>query len=284
VVGLAGRPRPRDPGDSLVVGRMTRPVALLVALLGCGCRPLLRPSVDAPKGDPSEAWEQVLGAVVTHDGYVDYDLLSSRRGPLDSFVAWLGRDRSHVDRENTQHAFWLNAYNALVLFAVLEDGQPVSVMDVPGWIPVAGSGFFYERAFMVQQQPTSLWEIEHERVRGRVMDLRDHAALNCATRSCPPLRRELYRTPELDEQLKDQMRAWLADDERGVRIEADEAVFSPIFDMYAWDFAFLSAGDDLCTLGARYLPGPKGDQLKALAERGCPHRFAAFDASLNSGR
>lgn len=261
--------RRRLPGSVLIVG-----------LLAGACRPMLAPSVPPPDRDPSRAYDRLLGRVVTEDGLVDYDRLEAERAALDDFVAWIARPR-RVPRSNMQHAFWLNAYNALVLYAVLEDERPDSVLDVDGWMPSPGSGFFCERAFLVQGRPVSLWEIEHERLRGRVMDYRDHAAMNCASRSCPPLRDEMYDLRSLGTQLKDQMTRWVDDDARGVRIEDGQAVFSPIFDWFAWDFGFLTAGDDLCTTAARFATGPKARRLEALAEEGCPHTFFAYDWTLN---
>ncbi len=246
-----------------------------------GCRPVLAPRVPTPSADPTEAWGALLGEVVTEDGLVDYDALEANRGPLDAYVAWLARPRRHRDRDAPRHALALNAYNALVLYAVLEDGRPASVRDVDGWLPVSGSGFFYERAFLIEGQPTSLHELEHEWLRGKVMDYRDHAALNCASRSCPPLRGELYQQGGLPRQLDEQMERWVADDVRGVRIEGDEAVFSPIFSWFGWDFSLFTAGDDLCTTAASYATGEKKAALRRLAREGCPHRFFAYDWSLN---
>jgi hypothetical protein len=252
-----------------------------ICLLGLGCRPVLAPKVVPPKQDPTEAWDAVLAEVVTEDGLVDYDRLEARRGPLDDYVAWLSRPRGKVSRENPQHAFWLNAYNALVLFAVLEDDRPASVLDVDGWLPKPGSGFFFERAFVVEGTAISLHEIEHERLRGRVMDVRDHAALNCASRSCPPLRASTYRLRQLEPQLTEQMGRWIDDDARGVRIEGQEAVFSPIFDWFAHDFAFFTGDGNLCETAARFASEPKAGELRKLASEGCPHRFGDYDWALN---
>ncbi len=254
---------------------------LSLGLMLCfGCRPVLEPVVPEPSGDPSDEWEALLGRVVV-DGMVDYDALEADRGPLDDYVAWLASPKRRAHRSNPLHAFWLNAYNALVLYSVLEDGRPESVLDVNGWIPRPGSGFFYERAFRVQDYSVSLWEIEHERLRGRVMDFRDHGALNCASRSCPPLRPELYTTKNLEQQLKDQMGVWVDDPVRGVRVEGGVAHFSAIFEWFAHDFDFLTAGDDLCTTAARFASGPRARKLRALAHRGCPHTFDPYDWSLN---
>jgi hypothetical protein len=255
-----------------------------MAVAMAACRPVLAPKVPAPRKDPSPAYEQLLVRAVSEDGYVDYDVLEEGREALDDYVAWISRPK-RVQRANTQHGFWLDAYNALVLYAVLEDGRPASVKDVPGWIPVGGSGFFLERAFLVQGMPTSLWEIEHERLRGRVMDFRDHAALNCASRSCPPLRAGLYaRTPKIDKLLKEQMETWVADEARGVRIEDGQAVFNPIFDWFDHDFRFLNNGDDLCTTVARFSTGERRAALESLAAEGCPHTFFEYDWSLNVAR
>lgn len=253
-------------------------LTLLVAL--AACRPVMAPNTTPPKADPTSLWSETLSKVVTPDGMVDYDLLEAEREHLDAYVAWIARPR-RVARDNPQHAFWLNAYNALVMYAVLEDGRPASVLDVSGWLPRPGSRFFFERAFIVQGQPTSLWEIEHERLRGRTMDIRDHAAMNCASASCPPLRPSVYRATQLDKQLKEQMAIWMADEARGVRVRRNQAWFSPIFQWFAHDFSFFTAGDDLCTTAARFSEGDRKDTLEALAEQGCPHGFFEYDWSLN---
>jgi hypothetical protein len=225
----------------------------------------------------------VLRQVVNTDGYVDYDRLEARREALDLYVAFLGTGR--IPRQAlARYAYWINAYNALVLFAVLEEGRPASVLDVPPaalWVSVPGTGFFQQRAFRFGPDRLSLIEIEDERLRMMRQDFRVHAALNCASMSCPPLRRELYDGRLLERQLTDQMSTWVNDPERGVRIEGDVAVMSPIFDWYARDFRDWTAGDDLCTTAAKYAEEDLRTELTRLAVQGCPHRFFEYDWSLN---
>lgn len=252
---------------------------LAIALLS-GCRTSFESS-----GNPrvaSRTWEAMLGHVVTEDGLVDYDAIEADREPLDDFVAWIARgDAMRGKKKADHHAFWLNAYNALVIFQVLERGRPASVLDVDGWIPLPGSGFFVETQFQVGDDWLSLSEIEHERVRMKELNYRDHAALNCASMGCPPLLDELYVKPKLRDQLTSQMERWVNDPVRGVRVEDGVAVFSPIFDWYAFDFEFTSAGDDPCTIAASHAREPLHTQLVDLAEAGCPRRFASYDWSLN---
>jgi hypothetical protein len=253
---------------------------LLLALLAC--RETLVPGVPVPERDAQRAWGQLLAEVVTEDGYVDYDALEDNREPLDGYVAWLATDEAWKGKLTKDwHAQYLNAYNALTLFQVLVRGRPASVLDVPSIVPKPGFGFFYATDFRLGDEKLSLAEIEHERLRLKELDYRDHAALNCASRSCPPLRGELYKVGRLDEQLQDQMERWVADDERGVRIVDGALVMSPIFDWYARDFEFASAGMNVCQVAALYASGDKRALLRTLGNQECPHTTFSYDWSLN---
>lgn len=261
-------------------------LAISLALLAVsGCRTTLTSS-GKPSREAVKRWEELLGRVVDDRGFVDYDTLERERAALDDYVAWLGDERAWQGRLTKDwHAQYLNAYNALVLFQVLERGRPASVLDVKGWLPVPGYAFFRGTQFPLGVDWLTLSEIEHERLRWKEMDLRDHAAMNCASRSCPPLRDELYRVPGLRHQLDDQMKRWLDDEERGLRIEGDTVVFNPIFDWFQRDFDFFSAGQDPCTIAARYVSDPqKKSRLRELAGQGCPRRFFEYDWSLNASR
>lgn len=253
----------------------------LALLVAGGCRQSMSSPVKEAKRDATRAWEELLGRIVI-DGRVDYDTLTAEREALDAYVAWLGSEDAWQGRMTKDwHAQYLNAYNALVLFQVLERGRPASVLDVKGWIPKPGSGFFVETQFPLGVEWLSLSEIEHERLRWKEMDYRDHAAMNCASQSCPPLRAELYRPKDLQAQLDEQMAAWVADDARGLRFEGDEVVFSPIFDWFARDFEFFSAGQSLCEIAAEHAVGKRRVRLTELQAKGCPHRFFAYDWALN---
>ncbi len=237
-----------------------------------------------PDETAQEDWGATLREVVTAKGYVDYDRLEQRRDTLDAYVAWLA-DPINWEGKLTRdwHARYLNAYNALVLYQVLERDRPASVQEPRRLIPMDGAAFFLETQFKLGHDWLSLSEIEHERVRQRELDYRDHAALNCASRSCPPMRNELYkaRGDLLRLQLDQQMARWVMDNERGVHFEDDVVVFSPIFDWFAGDFQFLSAGLDLCTLTSQFARGKKRKRLEQAAVEGCKHRFGDYDWSLN---
>jgi hypothetical protein len=255
---------------------------VLFAVAFAACREPMRSPAQWDKG-AMRAWEVRLAEIVTEDGLVDYDALEADRSALDGYVAWLADERSWPGRLTRDwHAQYLNAYNALVMFQVLERGRPASVLDVGGIVPVPGYKFFAATQFALGADWLTLSEIEHERVRWKEMDYRDHSALNCASMSCPPLRNELYRPPQLRQQLDDQMKRWMSDPERGVRVEGGRAVFSPIFEWFERDFHFFSGGKDPCTIAAEHTGDHElARQLRALSAEGCPRTYFEYDWSLN---
>lgn len=229
--------------------------------------------------DPSPAYEALLRRVVTEDGYVDWGALRADREPLDAYVAWLARPGAVPEPTDAAHATWLNAYNAWTLFEVLEAGTPASVRDVSGWVPEPGSGFFLERTFDLGGQRVSLYTAEQVWIRPTFEDWRDHAAINCASASCPALRRDLFRADTLDAQLDDAARRWADDPVRGWHREGQTFVFSPIFTWYADDFP--GGDDELCALLAGYATGARKAALQAGDAAGCPTAFFEYDWRLN---
>lgn len=126
-------------------------------------------------------------------------------------------------------AFWLNLYNtgALSIAADAFDDGASTVLRIPGvfdapWATIAG-------------EPLSLNDIEHGKIR-RFGDPRIHGALVCGSASCPTLRYEPFGE-NLDEQLDDQMRSFLAGGGAVVDRTAGTLRLSRIFLWYGGDFA-----------------------------------------------
>src|SRR5690349_16637519 len=69
------------------------------------------------------AYDQVL-EINVRDGLVYYRALKAGRGPLDRYVASLAAAPVASMSRDEQVAFWLNAYNALVLKTVI-DNYPI---------------------------------------------------------------------------------------------------------------------------------------------------------------
>lgn len=259
---------------------MTHRLLLAAAAVLAACQTAVTSPVPVPSADPSAAYEALLQRVVTPDGYVDWPALQSDHAALDAYVAWLSRPDALPDDEDAAHATWLNAYNAWVLQGVLDADVPSSVKAVPGWVPKAGSGFFLERTYALGGQRVSLYTAEHTHIRAVFRDYRDHAALNCASGSCPPLSRTLFTGPRLDAQLDARMAGWVDDPVRGFWVEGDTLVVSPLFDWYAEDFPIEEAGS-LCAVLARHASEERRIVLERSAEQGCPTRAFTYDWRLN---
>ena len=100
------------------------------------------PSLGAGQADPvnREKLDELLDLYV-RDGYVYYRALKAERGKLDAFVASLAGVSIESAPPNERMAFWLNAYNAIVLRTVI-DHYPIqqrtttyparSIRQIPG--------------------------------------------------------------------------------------------------------------------------------------------------------
>ena len=149
-------------------------------------------------------------------------------------VAGLARaDPAALDGRGERIAFWINAYNILTIDLVVRNYPVDSIRDI-------GSLFrpvWKRRAGTVGGRAYILDHIEHEILRP-LAEPRIHAAIVCASISCPALRREPWSAAKLEAQLDDALRRWLADREKGLRIDPTSRTIylSRVFDWFAEDF------------------------------------------------
>ena len=211
--------------------------ALGLRSLSAGAEPMPFPQ----EGFDYSWWNGALGRWVD-GGRVDYDAVLSEEDDLRRFVATLGiaGPRSTPElfqAEPERLAYYLNAYNALVLFAVLDNWPIESVHDVHGWLdPRKGFGFFYGLQMPLDGEATNLYDLENGVIRG-FKDARIHAAINCASKSCPPLAPFAFEPATLDAQL-DQVTQAFCSTAPHVSIDepSKEIRLSAIFDWYRVDF------------------------------------------------
>lgn len=130
-------------------------------------------------------------------------------------------------------SFWINTYNIMAAKMVLDHYPVDSIKD-------AGSLFtavWKKKVGMVAGKKRTLNEIEHEILR-KMGEPRIHVAIVCASVSCPDLRAEAYTVEKLDEQLADQMKLFLVNAEKGLRLDAKKGriYMSSIFKWFEEDF------------------------------------------------
>lgn len=136
--------------------------------------------------------------------------------------------------QGDQMAYLINSYNALTIKLIADHYPVASIKDIGGIFTKPWSVKFFS---ILDGAIKSIDPIEHDYLRPRFKDYRVHAAVNCASTSCPPLRGEAYVGARLGEQLDEQMMNWIADTTRNQFDEATgTAKISMIFKWYAKDF------------------------------------------------
>jgi len=182
-----------------------------------------------------DALNRVLRKFVDAEGRVNYGALKRESGDLDACVAQLAKigPGTHPGLFPTRQdsmAYWINAYNALVLKGVVAAYPVKSVRDIALFY-----GFFKRHTFDVDGRQLTLDNIEHDILRPVFGDPRIHAAINCAAVSCPRLRQEAFVPALLDAQLDAAIREMVA---IHVRLDREGGVLylSKIFDWFSSDF------------------------------------------------
>ncbi|UTW61126.1 DUF547 domain-containing protein [bacterium SCSIO 12741] len=169
------------------------------------------------------------------NGRVDYDQLHNHPEQLKALVKKL-EPASQLPQDSTdQKAFWINAYNVLVIYEVIQNYPLSSVKDV--------QGFFERKNYVVAGNKLSLNDIENKILRKQWKDSRIHFVLVCGAIGCPPIIPEAYRSSQLDDQLTRQTQAAL-NDPKFIQVKDGEetVLFSSIFKWYKSDFLNESDG------------------------------------------
>jgi hypothetical protein len=191
-------------------------------------------------------------------------LLAIASVPPEEFANWKREDRL---------ALLLNLYNAQTLRLIV-DHYPLKSIRSIGLLPGAAW-----RKVIVRfgGQVMSLDHLEHEIIRKGYNEPRIHFALVCAAVSCPPLRAEPYVGDQLDRQLNDQARQFMAQSEKN-RFEAGTGTLwlSAIFDWYGDDFAETGS---LVDYVQPFLPDEARAALKEADD--VKVRFTDYDWALN---
>ena len=225
------------------------------------------------------------------EGRVDYAALreTDAFAELERLAPGLrdvGPDDFAGDAERT--AFFINLYNVLAIHGVLALGIESSVMEIPA--------FFGRVRYVVGEAELSLDAIENGVLRRNaghpatkrpvlpkgspalayrpsVVDPRIHAALVCASTSCPPV--GFYDPERLDAQLDLAAGNYV---NGGVRVEEGEVRLPITFRYYAGDW-----GDraDIEAFLLRYADPPLAEALGPAFADGARFVYDRYDWSLN---
>jgi len=184
--------------------------------------------------------ENVKDGKVNYQGFIDSPEFDKYLKTLDiidpeDFSKWT---------EKQKIAFWINAYNAFTIKAII-DNYPIqrsftligifyapknSILQIPG--------VWKKLKFKAVGQEVTLDHIEHGILRKDFNQPRIHAAINCASISCPDLRNEAYLADKIDKQLDDSSKNFVNSKTKGVFIDKNKNKIkvSKIFKWFGDDF------------------------------------------------
>ncbi len=189
------------------------------------------PASEPPAPPPSyEGYTSLLKTYVREDGWADYGGLRRRRLELKPLLMELDELDPNVYNRWSQDeklAFWINAYN-LKMLEIITRNYPI---ESSWWLRLTWppsdirhiKGIWTDYKFIVMDEEFTLAEVERRFFHKTFQDPRVYLAITYASRSGPPLRREVYRGENLDEQLDRQVKRFLAGDQ-GLRIDRGNKV------------------------------------------------------------
>ena len=166
-----------------------------------------------------------------HSNLVDYQAFS-QDPKFSRLIERLALFDSSALTGNEKMAFYLNAYNLLAIKLVSEYQPKKSIRDIGTWF----SPVWQKPAAVIAGKTVSLDTIEHSILR-KMNEPRVHFALVCASMSCPDLRMEAYNSKDLEHQLEQQTKNFLANKEKGLHIKGGDVYISKIFDWFTEDFS-----------------------------------------------
>lgn len=168
------------------------------------------------------------------NGRVDYERLR-HDGEIMTLISQIENEDISGYSNKEKFAFWLNAYNLLVLKSVLE-----KLDKDPNWN--GNTSFFRKLKFFVIEKhkvagrKVSLLSLENKILRKEFKDPRIHFAINCGSVSCPFLPPGLFTGENLEDYLEHLTSEFINSDEVTFDLGRGILEVSQIFKMYKKDF------------------------------------------------
>ncbi|MDX1909882.1 MAG: DUF547 domain-containing protein [Saprospiraceae bacterium] len=218
-----------------IIGLLLLCTVVLTVWFTCSnCRAIKRNVVSKPV--THEIWDALLKKHVAADGFVHYKGFIQDSAELNRYLRVL--ESAHPSEQGwtraEQMAYWINAYNAYTVQLIVRNYPVESIKDIRRGLAFVNS--VWDIKFIkIQGFTYDLNNIEHNILRPVFKDARIHAAINCASYSCPRLRNEAYTAENLEKQLDDGMRGFVNDPLRN-QLSGEKARVSEIFKWFRSDF------------------------------------------------
>jgi hypothetical protein len=197
-----------------------------------------RAPVELREPDYSQ-WDRILKTYYDPARGFDYAGLKAKdAAALQRLKGQLGDVKIGGLNRSQQLAYWINVYNINTVATIVEHYPVDSIRDI-STDPIVRLNVFKKDRVPVGRTLISLDTVENEKIRAAFHDPRIHFAINCAAKSCPPIRTEAYVGTRVNAQLDDQARRFL-NGPLGARFERDgddlEVHVTKIMDWFGDDF------------------------------------------------
>ena len=224
-----------------------------------------------------EPWARVLEDYVDGEGLVNYEgLAGPGRADLQAFIEAIGNvDPDSLASDNEKMAFWMNAYNAVVVWQVVEHYPLDSVRDLDRLFGLVAD--FFKQEYRVAGEERTLDNIEHDILRAEYPDARLHWTLVCGAFGCPRLLRRPYVAGDLDPLMTELSFEFLSDP-RALQIDGSTLYMSSYFNWYGDDFE--AETGDVVEWALQYAPADKGAWIRDNRDS-LRVRFMDYDWTLN---
>lgn len=175
-----------------------------------------------------QAWDEILQATVSADGFVDYDAIAATNG-IDAIVDVIANtDIESLTSKTQQLVFYINSYNVLVIKSILNGKSPSNIFS--------RISFFKRQEYSIGGKSMTLNDLEHGVIRP-LNEPRIHFALVCAALSCPKLLNTIFTEEQLDQQLETLTHQFVNNTDRNHFDHNERVIYlSKIFDWFGEDF------------------------------------------------
>jgi hypothetical protein len=226
-------------------------------------------------------WSRLLQTYYDSAHGMDYGHLKARDGKaLEALKQSLGKVNAAALNRKQQLAYWINVYNVNSVAAVVESYPVASIRDI-STDPIRRLNVFSRERIPSGGALLSLDDVENEKIRKAFHDPRIHFAINCAAKSCPPIRPEPYTGEKVDAQLDDQVRRFLAGARYGKKGDTLVLHVTKIVDWFGKDFDEWGGGK---VQFIRRFVAPDKQKLIDAAHGAVEFAYDDYDWTLNDVR
>lgn len=165
----------------------------------------------------------------TSGGMVDYEKIKNNPQDLAELIQVVATKDLNSASKDELKAFYINAYNLIVIKAIASKYPVKSPMDIPG--------LFDKVKYQVAGEKLTLNELEKKKLLEPYQDARIHFAVVCAAKGCPKIAPFAYEAGKIEQQLEERTKLAI-NDPYFIRVKQGQkkVEVSQIFEWYKGDF------------------------------------------------